>query len=178
MGRGKGLGASQQGCGQGHIWVTAGEVEPGPAVFGCALWRFILFYFVLYYFKLRKSQFRLSQWLSNEEYICQSRRRGFYSWVWKIPWRRKWQPIPAFLPREFHGQENLACCSPWVPVRHNLATEQQQMCVCQSQSPTLIIPPPCFLTWYHKFVFCGSVDGRKLLGGSTWHEDKDMVPEK
>ena len=76
------------------------------------------------------------------------------------------------------GQENLACCSPWVPVRHNLATEQQQMCVCQSQSPTLIIPPPCFLTWYHKFVFCGSVDGRKLLGGSTWHEDKDMVPEK
>ena len=65
-----------------------------------------------------------------------------------------------------------------VPVRHNLATKQQQMCVCQSQSPTLIIPPPCFLTWYHKFVFCGSIDGKKLLGVSTWHEDKDMVPEK
>ena len=26
---------------------------------------------------------------------------------------RKWQPIPAFLPIEFHGQRSLACCSPW-----------------------------------------------------------------
>ena len=25
-------------------------------------------------------------------------------WVGKIPWRRKWKPTPAFLPREFHGQ--------------------------------------------------------------------------
>ena len=22
----------------------------------------------------------------------------------KIPWRRKWQPTPVFLPAEFHGQ--------------------------------------------------------------------------
>ena len=26
----------------------------------------------------------------------------------KIPWRRKWQPTPVFLPREFHGQRRLA----------------------------------------------------------------------
>ena len=26
----------------------------------------------------------------------------------KIPWRRKWQPIPVFLPEEFHGQRSLA----------------------------------------------------------------------
>ena len=26
-------------------------------------------------------------------------------WVWKSPWRRKWQPIPVFLPGKFHGQE-------------------------------------------------------------------------
>ena len=25
-----------------------------------------------------------------------------------IPWRREWQPIPVFLPGEFHGQRNLA----------------------------------------------------------------------
>ena len=25
----------------------------------------------------------------------QCRRLGFDSWVWKIPWRRKWQPTPA-----------------------------------------------------------------------------------
>jgi len=26
---------------------------------------------------------------------------------WKIPWRRKWQPIPVFLPEKFHGQRSL-----------------------------------------------------------------------
>ena len=30
----------------------------------------------------------------------------------KIPWRKKWQPTPAFLPGEFHGQRSLADCSP------------------------------------------------------------------
>ena len=30
-----------------------------------------------------------------------------------IPWRRKWQPIPVFLPGEFHGQRSLAGYSPW-----------------------------------------------------------------
>ena len=34
-------------------------------------------------------------------------------WVRKIPWRRKWQPIPVFLTGEFHGQRNLAGYSPW-----------------------------------------------------------------
>ena len=28
-------------------------------------------------------------------------------------WTRKWQPTPAFLPGESHGQRNLAGCSPW-----------------------------------------------------------------
>ena len=30
----------------------------------------------------------------------------------KIPWRRKWQPIPIFLSEEFHGQMSLASYSP------------------------------------------------------------------
>ena len=29
------------------------------------------------------------------------------------PWRREWQPTPAFLPGEFHGQRSLAGYSPW-----------------------------------------------------------------
>ena len=37
----------------------------------------------------------------------------FNPWVGKIPWRRKWQPTPVFLPGEFHGQRSLAGCSPW-----------------------------------------------------------------
>ena len=31
----------------------------------------------------------------------------FHSWVGKIPWRKKWQPSPVFLPGEFHEQRSL-----------------------------------------------------------------------
>ena len=33
-------------------------------------------------------------------------------WVEKIPWRRKWQPTPVFLPGESHGQRSLVGYSP------------------------------------------------------------------
>ena len=32
---------------------------------------------------------------------------GFNPWVRKSPWRRKWQPIPVFLPGKSHGQKSL-----------------------------------------------------------------------
>ena len=32
---------------------------------------------------------------------------------WEDP-LEKWQPTPAFLPGESHGQRSLAGCSPWV----------------------------------------------------------------
>ena len=46
----------------------------------------------------------------------------------KIPWRRKWQPTPVFLPGKAHGQRNLADNSPWGHKRvgYDLVTEQQQ----------------------------------------------------
>ena len=57
---------------------------------------------------------------SGKESACQCRRHkgyvlnpGFKPWVWKIPWRRKWQPTPVFLPGKFHGQRSLAGYSPW-----------------------------------------------------------------
>ena len=31
----------------------------------------------------------------------------------KSPWRRRWQPIPVFLPGRSRGQRSLAGCSPW-----------------------------------------------------------------
>ena len=40
-------------------------------------------------------------------------RPGFDPWVRKIPWRSEWQTSPAFFPREFHGQWNLAGYRPW-----------------------------------------------------------------
>ena len=33
--------------------------------------------------------------------------------VRKIPWRRKWQPTPVFLPGESHGQRSLQGYSSW-----------------------------------------------------------------
>ena len=41
------------------------------------------------------------------------KRRGFNPWFGKIPWRRKWQPTPVFLPGKSHGQRSLAGYSPW-----------------------------------------------------------------
>ena len=46
--------------------------------------------------------------------VCpQCRRLGFNPWVGKIPWRRKWQPTPGFLPGESHGHRSLVGYSPW-----------------------------------------------------------------
>ena len=45
-----------------------------------------------------------------------------------IPWRRKWQLTPAFLPEKSHGQRSLVGYSPWgcERVGHDLVTKQQQ----------------------------------------------------
>ena len=53
---------------------------------------------------------------AGKELICQCKRHKrheFDPWVGKIPWSRKWQPTPVFLPGKFHGQRRLAGCSPW-----------------------------------------------------------------
>ena len=55
----------------------------------------------------------LPWWLSGKESTCQFRRCGFDPWVGKIPWRRKWQPTPVFLPGKSHGQRSLVGYSPW-----------------------------------------------------------------
>ena len=48
-----------------------------------------------------------------EESAGQCRRWGLEPWFGKIPWRRKWQPTPAFLRGESHGQRSVAGYSPW-----------------------------------------------------------------
>ena len=52
-------------------------------------------------------------WLSGKESACQCRRHELNPWVREIPWRRKWQPIPVFLPEKSHGQRRLVGYSPW-----------------------------------------------------------------
>ena len=43
-----------------------------------------------------------------KESICKCRRCRFHPWVRKIPWERKWQPTPVFLPGKSQGERNLA----------------------------------------------------------------------
>ena len=53
---------------------------------------------------------------AGKEPACQCRRckrHGLNPWVRKIPWRKKWQPTPVFLPGKFHGQRSLVGYSPW-----------------------------------------------------------------
>ena len=69
-------------------------------------------------------QMGLPWWLSGKEPAFQCRRCGFHPWVGEIPWRRKRQPIPIFLPGKSHGQRSLASYS---PCGYSLATKQQQL---------------------------------------------------
>ena len=39
---------------------------------------------------------------------CNAGDTGSIPGLERFPWRRKWQPIPVFLPGEFHGQRSLA----------------------------------------------------------------------
>ena len=65
----------------------------------------------------------VAQW---ERIYLQCRRHSFHPWVWKIPWRREWQPTPVFLPGKSQGQRSLADYDPWgcKRVRHDLETKQ------------------------------------------------------
>ena len=52
---------------------------------------------------------------SGKELACQCRRHKrprFNPCVGKIPWRRKWQPTPVFMPGESHGQRSLVGYGP------------------------------------------------------------------
>ena len=45
--------------------------------------------------------------VKNPPTMQRCKRRWFHPWVWKIPWRRKWQPTPVFLLGKSHGWRSL-----------------------------------------------------------------------
>ena len=57
----------------------------------------------------------LYKWCTGKESVCQcerNKRCRFNAWVRKIPWRKKWQPTPVFLPGESHEKRSLVGYSP------------------------------------------------------------------
>ena len=90
-------------------------------------------------------------WLSDNESTCQCRRHSFDPWVGKIPWRRKWQPLPVFLPGKSLGQRSLVGYSlrSCKRVRHNLGTRQQQI-EFNSEAPLNNLPGS---GWFHRLLW-------------------------
>ena len=88
-----------------------------------------------------------------KESACQCRRHRFNTWIGKIPWRRKWQLSPVFLPGKSHRQKSLVDYSPRSPkrVEYDLAAKQQQALLqgifpTQGSNPGL---PHCRWILYH-----------------------------
>ena len=62
------------------------------------------------------------------------------SLVGKLPWRKKWQPTPVFLPGESHGQRSLAGYSPWGRKESGM-TERLSPHTQPHHQPTRLFPP-------------------------------------
>ena len=82
--------------------------------------------------------------------VVQCQRSRFDLWVKKIPWRRKQQATPAFLPGESHGQESLVGWSPWGHKRvgHDTETKQQKA----SYLPNTACVHVCILSYVQLFA--------------------------
>ena len=74
------------------------------------------------------------------------RRPRFDPWVKKIPWRRKWQPTPVFLPRKSHKGAWWATVHVVTRVRPDLVTKPapppHQFLTMQEQVNLVSIPLP------------------------------------
>ena len=75
-----------------------------------------VFFLIVYAFHLFGIEFEFGGFpggSDNKECACQCRRPRFNPWVGKTPRRKEWQPTPAFLPGESHGQRSLVGYGPW-----------------------------------------------------------------
>ena len=109
--------------------------------------------------------------------------------VRKIPWRREWQPIPVFLPGEFHGQRILAGYSPWGCKELDVSQQINNNSVTE-RLPVVktLLGQPGFDPWVGKFLWRrewqstpvflpGEFHGqRSLVGYSSWgHKEADTT---
>ena len=68
-------------------------------------------------------------WLNGRESACQCRKHRFDPWVRNIPWRRKWQLTPVFLPGKSHRVSSLVDYS------------QTKLWLNNQKSNNIFIPP-------------------------------------
>ena len=120
-----------------HERSQKGGAKEAPAMWDADFPQNVIFQFFFlparkFVLLLPASLLELPWWLSGKETTCQCRRQGFNPWVENIPWRRKWQPVPVFLPEKSHGQRSPLGYSPWghKSVGHSVMTKHQQQHPC------------------------------------------------
>ena len=67
---------------------------------------------IVLFFMALKICLGLPWWLRRQRIRRQCGRPRFHPWVGKIPWRRKWQPTPVFLPQKSRGRRSRRGYSP------------------------------------------------------------------
>ena len=96
----------------------------------------------------------VAQWLKKKKKsACQCRRPSFHPSVGKIPWRRKWQPTPVFLPGCSHGQSSLAGYSPW-GCKESDTTEHTHTTHCTGLSQTIVDIANIYWGFLGSTIFC------------------------
>ena len=92
-----------------------------------------------------------------------------FGYVWRlhyIGWRRKWHPMPVFLPGESRGQMSLVGCCPWGCTESVMTEATQHACMHWRGKwhPTPVLLP-------------GESQGRgSLVGGCLWgHTELDTT---
>ena len=81
--------------------------------------------------------------------IClQFRRCRLDPWVWKMPWRRAWQPTLVFLAGKSHRQRSLVGYSPWIHKKSDTieATEHTHI-LCLGQTVSIASQWTSLLLW-------------------------------
>ena len=118
-----------------------------------------------------------------KEFACSAGDLGSISGVRKIPWRRKWQPTPGFLPGALHEQRGLADHSPWgcksrtraTHEPHTSHTQARHTSMCRTPShrlymnlsKLLVHHPTDIFTDRTVFYNCGNCNVSHFLQGPT-----------
>ena len=99
------------------------------------------------------------------------------------PWRRKWQPTPEFLPREFHGQRSLEGYSPWGHKELNMTEWLMGMPWVSVVDLVSIITKIVIIVWWWTFdpwVWCswlGQLRPKELMENSSSWKSWWTIPQ-
>ena len=146
------------------------------------IWMVIKYYPRIWIKSLRMLVFMVvTQMVNNLSSELQCRGLGFNPCFWKIPWRRKWQPTPAFLPGKSHRQRSLVGYSarghkesdttkpltlslfPWAHIYKKCMRTEIHVCMHMNEHI-------CMWVWIHivewQFMFCLNLYMSKHVGGT------------